>query len=160
MRVISDQGKDLGIVSRADALHLAQVAKLDLVQLSEADGIPLVKVMDFGKSLYLKKKKLAEGKKKQKVIKIKEVKFRPKIGDHDYQTKINRAIQFLKDGNKVKVTLVFRRGRESFKKEEQGSILFERINQSFMEAGLGNIIQERDMISRIIWSRMYFLKSK
>lgn len=160
VRIISVDGNDLGIVDRSAALTMAKDAGLDLVQLSETDGVPLVKIMDFGKNLYAKKKKMSEGRKKQKVVKIKEVKLRPKIGDHDYQTKLNRAIKFLNDGNKVKMTLVFRRGRESFKKSEQGAILFDRIDQTFADADLQSIAQERDMISMTLWSRIYYLKSK
>jgi translation initiation factor IF-3 len=160
VRIISIEGDDLGIVDRSAALTMAKDAGLDLVQLSETDGLPLVKIMDFGKNLYAKKKKMSEGKKKQKVVKIKEIKLRPKIGDHDYQTKLNRAIKFLGDGNKVKVTLVFRRGREAFKKNEQGAILFERVDQTFADAELQSIAQERDMISMTLWSRIYYLKSK
>lgn len=160
VRVISVEGNDLGIILKSKAQEMAEEAGLDLVQLSETDGLPLTKIMDFGKSLYAKKKKMSESKKKQKTIKIKEVKLRPKIGDHDYDTKINRAIKFLNDGNKVKVTLVFRRGREAFKKNEQGGALFQRIDQSFVDASLDNIAQEKDAISQTLWSRVYYLKSK
>jgi translation initiation factor IF-3 len=160
VRIISVDGNDLGIVDRSAALTMAKDASMDLVQLSETDGIPLVKIMDFGKTLYAKKKKMSEGKKKQKVIKVKELRLRPKIGEHDYQTKINHAIKFLSEGNKVKVSLVFRKGREAFKKEEQGEALFQKIDQSFAEAELVNIAQEQDAISQTFWSRVYYLKSK
>ena len=141
-------------------VEVAQEAGLDLVQLSETDGLPLTKIMDFGKSLYTKKKKLAESKKKQKIIKIKEVRLRPKIGGNDYLTKINRAIKFLNDGNKVKVSLVFRRGREASRKDELGGALLQKIDQSFMDAGLESIAHEKDAISATFWSRVYYLKSK
>ena len=160
VRIISIEGNDLGIVDRSVALTMAKDAGLDLVQLSETDGVPLVKIMDFGKNLYSKKKKMSEGKKKQKVIKVKEVKLRPSIGDHDYQTKLNNSIKFLNEGNKVKITLVFRKGREAFKKNEHGIALFERVDQTFADADLQNIAQEKDMISMTFWSRIYYLKSK
>ncbi len=160
LKVVSAEGDILGVFSRSEALTMAQEARLDLVQLSETDGIPLVKLMDFGKTLYAKKKKMSESRKKQKVVKIKEIKLRPNIGDHDYETKIRSAIGFLEDGNKVKVTLVFRRGREAFKKSEQGEILFQRIDQSFAAADLQNIAQEKDAVLQTLWSRVYFLKSK
>ena len=100
VQVISVSGENLGIVPLKKALELAQVARLDLVQLDDLDGqVPLVKVMDFGKKLYAKKKKLSEGRKKQKVVKTKEVKMEPKIGLHDYQTKMNQAITFLQASN-------------------------------------------------------------
>ena len=123
VQVISASGENLGIVPLKQALELAQVARLDLVLLDEGEGTPLVKVMDFGKNLYAKKKKLSEGKKKQKVLKVKEVKMRPKIGLHDYQTKLNQGIKFLNDGNKLKVTLTFR-GREINSKNERGEEMF------------------------------------
>lgn len=160
LKVVSAEGDILGVFDRSEALTMAQEARLDLVQLSDTDGVPLVKLMDFGKNLYAKKKKMSESRKKQKVVKIKEVKMRPKIGDHDYETKMKRALKFLGEGNKVKVTLVFRRGREAFKKSEQGAILFQRVDQSFADAGLQSIAQERDMISQTLWSRIYYLKSK
>ena len=75
LRVISEDGENLGIMIRDAALNLARQKELDLVMLSDKDEIPLVKIMDFGKSLYIKKKKMAEGKKKQKVIKVKEIKM-------------------------------------------------------------------------------------
>ena len=86
--------------------------------------------MDFGKALYAKKKQQAEAKKSQKVIQVKEIKLRPKIGEHDYQTKINQAIDFLKDGKHLKVTLMFK-GREAAMREERGEELFRKIDESF-----------------------------
>ena len=109
-----------GILSRDEALKLARQADLDLVLLSEkgGEGQPVVKIMDFGKALYAKKKQLAEAKKHQKVIEVKELKLRPKIGEHDYQTKMNQAIQFLKEGKHLKVTLMFK-GREAAMRDEK-----------------------------------------
>lgn len=160
VQVISASGENLGIVPLKKALELAQVARLDLVLLDELDGkTPLVKVMDFGKNLYAKKKKLAEGKKKQKVIKTKELKMNPKIGIHDYQTKLNQGIKFLEDGNKLKVTLTFR-GREVNLKEERGEKMFAQVDQTFHDAGLANIAQENDLKAGPFWSRIYYLKAK
>jgi len=158
VRVISDDGENLGVLTRDAALALASQQELDLVLLSEKDEIPLCKIMDFGKSLYLKKKKTAEGKKKQKVVKVKEVKMRPKIGQHDYITKINQCIRFLQDGNKVKLTLEFH-GREIDTKHTVGGAFFEQIAQSLAGSGL-NIVQEKDAVAGRFWSRIYMLKPK
>ncbi|AXK60175.1 translation initiation factor IF-3 [Candidatus Chromulinivorax destructor] len=160
VQVISVSGENLGIVSLKKALELAQVARLDLVMLDEQDSeIPLVKVMDFGKNLYAKKKKMAEGKKKQKVVKTKELKMKPKIGIHDYQTKMNQGMKFLEAGNKLKVTLTFR-GREVHSKDERGEEMFAQVDQTFLDAGLTNIAQENDLKAGPFWSRIYYLKAK
>ena len=161
MQVITHDGKNLGIVSRDEALKLARQADLDLVLLTEqgSEGVPLVKIMDFGKALYAKKKQQAEAKKSQKVIQVKEVKLRPKIGEHDFQTKINQAIDFLKEGKHLKVTLMFK-GRETAMRDERGEELFKKIDEAFAEAGLTKIAQEKDAKATQLWSRVYFLKSK
>src|SRR6185436_14679336 len=106
-QLIGHDGENVGIVSKEQALQIAQEVGLDLVIIAEQgqSGLPVAKIMNFGKSLYEKKKKQAESKKHQRVIQVKEIKIRPKIGEHDYQTKMNQAIEFLKDGKRVKVTL-------------------------------------------------------
>ena len=161
VQVISATGENLGTVPLQKALELAQAARLDLVLLDEAEenGTPLVKVMDFGKNLYAKKKKIAEGKKKQKVVKTKEIKMEPKIGIHDYQTKMNQGIKFLADGNKIKVTLTFR-GRLGHMKEERGAEMFAQVDQTLIDAGLANVSQENDLKAGPFWSRIYYLKTK
>lgn len=160
VQVISASGENLGIVPLVKALELARVSQLDLVLLDELDGqVPLVKVMDFGKNLYAKKKKFAEGKKKQKVIKTKELKMEPKIGIHDYQTKMNQGIKFLEAGNKLKITLTFR-GRLANLKESRGSEMFAQVEKTLQDAGLLNAMQEGDMKAGNYWSRIYYLKTK
>ncbi len=99
-----------------DALRRAEEAGLDLVQVSSSQDIPVVKIVDFGKFRFEHLKKQKEAKKKQKVITIKEVKMRPKIDTHDYETKKKQALGFLDKGDKVKVTMMFR-GREMAHKE-------------------------------------------
>ena len=146
MQVITERGENVGVVPRAQALRIAQEAGLDLVILSEQgkDGYPVAKIMDFGKSLYEKKKKTADAKKHQKVIQVKEVKFSPKIGEHDYQTKVRQMIDFLNEGKRVKVTLFFK-GRENAMKEERGNEIFDKINSSFEQHDLlKNLVQEQD----------------
>lgn len=159
VQVISPDGKNLGIVARDEALKLAEKAGLDLVLMSQmgGEGVPVVKIMDFGKALYAKKKQLADAKKHQKSIQVKEIKLRPKIGEHDYQTKINQAVQFLTSGKHLKVTLMFK-GRESLTRDERGKELFDRIDASFQQAGLTKVMYEKDTKSPQLWSRIYFLK--
>lgn len=99
------------MVSIQDALARADEAGLDLVEISPNAEPPVCKILDYGKYKYEQQKKAAEARKKQKVIEVKELKFRPNIDDHDYQVKIKAARRFLEDGDKVKITLRFR-GRE------------------------------------------------
>ncbi len=158
LRVISDDGENLGVLTRDAALALAMQKELDLVLLSDKDEIPLAKIMDFGKSLYLKKKKVAEGKKKQKTVKVKEIKMRTKIGQHDYETKINQGVRFLKDGNKVKITLKFY-GREMENRQASGTAFFKEIDKSFVDQGL-TVVSEKDAVAGSLWSRIYMLRTK
>lgn len=163
VQLITGDGQNIGVVSREEALRTAQVAGLDLVLIAEkgSEGYPVTKIMDFGKLLYAKKKKQSEAKKHQKTIQVKEIKLRPKIGEHDFLTKMNQAVQFLKDGKHLKVTVAFR-GREIITKEERGSQIFDKIN-TFLEANdmtVGvNLIQEKDLKMGQLWSRIYYMKS-
>ena len=160
VQLIDQDGVNVGVVSRNQALGQAEEAGLDLVMIAPTgkDGVPVTKIMDFGKVLYEKKKKRTEAKKHQKVIQIKEIKMRPKIGEHDYQTKIKHAIQFLKAGKRVKITLSFR-GRENITKETRGAELFEKINTTFAKYDLKNLVQEKDTRMGRFWSRVYYLKN-
>jgi translation initiation factor IF-3 len=159
VQVITFEGGNAGVISRDEALRMARAAELDLVMVSDTgqEGVPVVKIMDFGKLLYAKKKKQAEAKKHQKTIQVKEIKMRPKIGEHDYLTKLKQAVGFLKDGKHVKITLMFR-GREAATSKERGAELFERIDQTFAHEGLANLAHEKDMKSSSMWSRIYFVK--
>ena len=159
LQVISHDGKNLGVISRDEALRLARQAELDLVLIAESgsENMPVAKIMDFGKALYAKRKQQAEAKKSQKIIQVKEIKMRPKIGEHDYQTKVNQAIDFLKDGKHVKITLMFK-GREAAMREERGEELFRKLDESFADAGLTKIAAEKDSKAAQLWSRVYLLK--
>ncbi len=159
LKVISEDGENLGVMARDAALSLARQKELDLVMLSDKDEIPLVKIMDFGKSLYTKKKKMAESKKKQKVIKVKEIKMRPKIGVHDYQTKINQAVGFLQEGHKLKVTLVFS-GREIESMRNVGNDFFGQVDKTLADLGLVDLVHEKDASAGRFWSKIYYLKAK
>ncbi|WP_083806053.1 translation initiation factor IF-3 [Desulfurispirillum indicum] len=111
MRVVLDSGEMLGVLTREEALEAAHNRGLDLVEVAPAAKPPVCKIMDFGKFAYEQSKKQKEAKKNQKLIVIKEVKFRPKIEEHDYNFKLKHAQRFLEDGAKVKVTIMYR-GRE------------------------------------------------
>ena len=111
VRLIGNQGEQLGILSLEEALGKAKESSLDLVQMAK-EGDPMVcKLMDHGKHIFDSKKQKSASKKKQKRIQIKEIKFRPVTEEHDYQIKVNKIKNFLEEGNKAKVTLRFR-GRE------------------------------------------------
>lgn len=160
VQLITQDGENIGTISRDQALRQAEEAGLDLVLIAQTgkEGIPVVKIMDFGKVLYEKKKKTIEAKKHQKVIQVKEVKMSPKIGEHDYQTKIKQAVQFLTAGKRVKITLSFR-GREMATKEARGSELFAKIQKSFEEQDwASSLVQEQDAKMGKMWSRIYYLK--
>jgi translation initiation factor IF-3 len=111
VRVISPEGEQLGILPIEEALALAQERELDLVEVAPNERPPVCRIMDYGKYKYQQSKRSQEAKKRQKVIQIKEIKMRPKTEEHDYQFKARHAQRFLEEGNKVKVTLLFR-GRE------------------------------------------------
>ena len=111
VRVIDSDGSQLGILPLAEALKLAYGKDLDLVEISPNSAPPVCRVMDYGKFRYQEQKRQQEMKAKQKVIQVKEVKFRPATDENDYQTKLRALIRFLGDGNKAKVTLRYR-GRE------------------------------------------------
>lgn len=160
VQLITHEGQNIGVVSRDEALRQAHLAGLDLVLIAESgsDGFPLTKIMDFGKAQYAKKKKLTEAKKHQKTIQVKEIKVRPKIGEHDFKTKMNQGVQFLHDGKHLKITVAFR-GREIMTKEERGSQLFEKIDSYLKDNGLTNLMQEKDSKIGQLWSRTYYMKS-
>lgn len=111
VRLIGEEGEQIGVVAIAEALRMAEEAGLDLVEISPNAEPPVCKVLDYGKYKYEQQKKAAEARKKQKVIEVKELKFRPNIDEHDYQVKVKAARRFLEAGDKVKITLRFR-GRE------------------------------------------------
>lgn len=160
VQLITQDGENIGVVSRSQALQYAEDAALDLVMIAPVgkDGVPVVKIMDYGKFLYEKKKKLIETKKHQKTIQIKEVKLSPKIGEHDYLTKMKQVVQFLKSGKRVKITLLFR-GRELATKDVRGPALFEKIEQSLESFGLkDNLAHEQESELGKMWSRVYYLK--
>jgi translation initiation factor IF-3 len=121
----------IGVLSRREALDLAAEANLDLVEISPNAEPPVCKILDNGKYKYELQKKKAEAKKKQKVVEIKEIQIRPMIDDNDFDVKRRAAERFLKDGNKVKVTMRFR-GRE-MSHQEIGMEVINRFKDAFDE---------------------------
>ena len=131
MRLIGEAGEQMGIVSFDEAMKLARSAGLDLVEVASNAEPPVCKIMDYGKLKYDQKKKDQESKKKQHVIRVKVVRFRPRISDHDLGIKLNRGKKFISEGNKVKITLMYR-GRE-MARQDLGEQLIRRIEDSLSD---------------------------
>jgi translation initiation factor IF-3 len=125
VHLIDKDGSNRGTVAIDEALRLAQEAGLDLVEIAPNAEPPVCKLLDYGKYKYQEQKKAAEARKKQKVVEVKEVKFRPMIDDHDYDVKMRAMLRFFEEGDKVKVTLRFR-GRE-MAHQELGTQLLNRV---------------------------------
>jgi translation initiation factor IF-3 len=125
VRLIGADKLLVGIVSVPEALQIAQDSNLDLVEISPNAKPPVCKVMDFGKFLYEEKKKAQQSKKNQHVIKVKELRMRPNIGEHDLDNKLKMGKKFLEDGFKLKLTLMYR-GRE-MTRQDLGDDLLSRI---------------------------------
>ncbi len=133
VRVIADDGAQLGILPVFEAIRAAEERGLDLVEVAPQAEPPVCKIMDFGKYKYEQAKKAHDSKKHQKTIQLKEVKMRPGTDVHDYTFKLNNAKRFLGEGNKVKVTVVFR-GRE-MAHTDLGSALLNKVVADIKEAG-------------------------
>ncbi|MCK6429129.1 translation initiation factor IF-3 [Betaproteobacteria bacterium PRO7] len=125
VRLIGVDGEPLGIVKLAEAFRLAEEKDVDLVEIAPTAVPPVCRLMDYGKFKYQEQKKAHEARLKQKVIEVKEIKFRPATDDHDYQTKVRKLQEFLQEGDKAKVTMRFR-GRE-MAHQELGLKLLERV---------------------------------
>ncbi len=111
LRVVDEKGEQLGILSPEDALKEADSRDLDLVEVAPKADPPVCRIMDYGKYRYEQKRRARESRKHQHTVNVKEIKYRPKIDKHDYEYKTNHVRQFLKEGSKVKITIMFR-GRE------------------------------------------------
>ena len=127
VRLIDDEGNNFGVISTSDALDRAADAGLDLVEVSPNVDPPVCKIMDFGKFKYEQQKKANEARKRQKIVELKEIKMRPGIDDHDYQTKMRNANKFLENEDKVKFTIRFR-GRE-MAHQDLGRRVLERVQE-------------------------------
>ncbi len=133
VRVVDPEGKQLGVLPLIEALRLATNFELDLVEVSSKSDPPVCRIMDYGKFKYQQSKKAHDAKKKQAVVHIKEVKMRPKTEEHDFQFKLKHIERFLKEGDKIKITIVFR-GREiAF--PDQGRNMMSRVQEAVKEWG-------------------------
>ena len=122
VRVIDEEGEQLGVMNTREAVHMARERGLDLVEVAATADPPVCRIIDYGKFQYEAKKKAGEAKKKQVVINVKEIKFRPGTDDHDYDYRMKHAREWLQDGDKVKATIWFR-GREMTHRELGARIL-------------------------------------
>lgn len=134
MRLVGPAGEQVGIVRIEDALRLAQEADLDLVEVAPDSRPPVVKLMDYGKFKYEAAVKAREARRNQANTEIKEMRFRLKIDEHDYETKKGHVIRFLKGGDKVKVTIMFR-GREQ-SRPEMGRRLLQRLAEDVVDLSI------------------------
>ena len=133
IRLIGADGENVGVVTPARAMQMAEEAGLDLVEISPNASPPVCKIMDFGKYKYETQKRESEARKKQTTIQVKEVKFRPNTDTHDYDVKMRNVVKFLEKGDKVKVTMRFR-GRE-MAHQNLGRELLERVAEDIKELG-------------------------
>nr|WP_231125878.1 translation initiation factor IF-3 [Roseovarius gahaiensis] len=131
--MIGADGENVGVVTPERAMSMAEEAGLDLVEISPNATPPVCKIMDYGKFKYEQQKREAEARKKQKIIEVKEVKFRPNTDTHDYDVKMRNVLKFLENGDKVKVTLRFR-GRE-MAHQSLGRELLNRVAEDIKEVG-------------------------
>jgi translation initiation factor IF-3 len=134
IRVIDDEGQQIGVMPPFEALKKAREKNLDLVEISPTANPPVCRIMDYGKFLYQQEKKEREAKKHQKTIVVKEVKFRINVDDHDYETKKNHVLRFLGEGDKVKATIFFR-GRE-MTRQGLGRGILERLIKDIGDQGI------------------------
>ncbi|MCE6951583.1 translation initiation factor IF-3 [Cereibacter sphaeroides] len=152
IRLIGAGGENIGIVTPSRAMMMAEEAGLDLVEISPNAEPPVCKIMDFGKFKYEQQKREAEARKKQHIIEIKEIKFRPGTDTHDFDVKMRSVLKFLSEGDKVKVTLRFR-GRE-MAHQELGLELLNRVAAQVAEAEAGKVesmpkLEGRQMVMMI-----------
>ncbi len=132
VRVVDAEGGQLGVLRIDEALERAAMAGLDLVEVAPLANPPVCRIMDYGKFKYQQKKRAVDAKKNQTSIEVKEIKFRPKIEEHDFETKVRNIKKFLEDGNKAKITMMFR-GRE-LSHTEIGKELLEQVMTALKDA--------------------------
>ncbi len=134
IRLVAEDGDALGVMTSAEAMLIADERGYDLVEIAPGGDPPVCKLMDYGKYKYEKRRKEKEAKKKQHVIHVKEVRFRPMIEEHDFQTKIKKAKKFLEARNKLKITVMFR-GRE-MTHLEYGDMLMDKIKRELEDISI------------------------
>jgi translation initiation factor IF-3 len=137
VRVVDEEGRQLGVLPTLQALHMAQDRGLDLVEVAPMAAPPVVRFLDFGQYKYELTKREKEAKRRQRAVEFKEVRLTPKIGAGDFETKVHRAIEFLEDGDRIKVTVRFR-GRELSHPEIARTLL----------AKFGDAVKEHGVIDR------------
>jgi translation initiation factor IF-3 len=142
VRLIGSDGSQVGIVDRDRALAQARDDGLDLVEVAPQADPPVCKILDYGKFKYQESIRAKEARKKQSHQSVKEIKFRPKIGPHDYETKKGHVERFLKDGHKVKVTVMFR-ARE-MRHTEFGEALLKKLAEDLTEHGTVEVMSKLD----------------
>lgn len=145
MRLIAEDGEQLGVLPVAQALLKAEAAGLDLVEVSPTAVPPVCRIMDYGKYRYEQSKKQAEAKKKQTVIEVKEIKLRPKTDTHDIDFKLKSIRKFLQQKNKVKITVRFR-GREIVYADVQGRETLQKMAEALEDIAV--VVQEPKMEGR------------
>jgi len=131
VRLVDENGEQVGVVSTADALRRAENVGLDLMEVSPNADPPVCKILDYGRFRYEAQKKKNEARKKQKIIEVKEIKMRPNIDTHDYEVKMRAIHRFIGEGDKVKVTMRFR-GREMVH-QEIGKQVLDRVREEMDE---------------------------
>jgi translation initiation factor IF-3 len=149
VRVVGDDGEQFGVMDTREAIRTARDRGMDLVEVAPNADPPVCKIIDFGKFQYEQKKKANEAKKKQVVITVKEVKFRPGTDDHDYGYRMKHAREWLTEGDKVKATIWFR-GREMTHRE-LGSRILERLEKDLAD------ISEVEMRPRMEGNQMFII---
>ncbi len=147
MRVVAEDGEEFGVMDTRDAIRAAREKGMDLVEVAPNADPPVCKIIDYGKFQYLAKKKANEAKKKQVVITVKEVKFRPGTDEHDYSYRMKHAREWLTEGDKVKATIWFR-GREMTHRE-LGSRILEKLEKDLAD------ISEVEMRPRMEGNQMF-----
>ncbi len=138
--MIDDEGNQVGVMKTPDALALAQERDLDLVEVAPEASPPVCRVLDYSKYKYEQAQKLKQARKHQQQITVREIKFRPKIAEHDYDTKKHHVERFLRHKDKVKVTIMFR-GRE-VTHPERGTAILDRLAEELAELG---VVEQRPM---------------
>src|SRR5205807_1855613 len=147
VRVIAEDGEEFGVMDTRDAIRSAREKGMDLVEVAPNAEPPVCKIIDYGKFQYLAKKKANEAKKKQVVITVKEVKFRPGTDEHDYSYRMKHAREWLTDGDKVKATIWFR-GREMTHRE-LGARILEKLEKDLLD------VAEVEMRPRMEGNQMF-----
>jgi len=147
VRVIDEDGKAIGVMSKSAAIELARTREMDLILVAPNTQPPVARILDYGKYKYEIAKREQKAKRNQKIIEVKEMKFRIGINEHDYQTKLKHIRRFIQEGNKVKVTVMFR-GRElAF--TEKGKEILDRIAKDISD--IGNVEKEAKFEGRDMW---------